>query len=181
MAEDKPVEQVPKTEEADAQKEEVKAEQEILNQNEKKCRKALSKLGLKQMDGFTRIALRKRDGVIFVMNNPDVFKSSESSYCCFGELKIEDPNQRMATAEAKKFQEEQKQQVMAAQASMAQASEKPAATAEASNEEAENEEGLTASHIDMVMNHASCSRNEAVRALRAANDDMIAAVMQLTQ
>ena len=123
MAEDKPVEQVPKTEEAEATKEEVKDEKndDHLSQGEKKCRKALSKLGLKQMDGFTRIALRKRDGVIFVMNNPDVFKSSESSYCCFGELKIEDPNQRMATAEAKKFQDEQRQQVMAAQTAMAEA------------------------------------------------------------
>ena len=66
--------------------------------------------------------------------------------------------------------------------SMSKSAEKPAeAKAEVSNEAAENEEGLTASHIDMVMNHASCSRNEAVRALRAANDDMIAAVMQLTQ
>ena len=66
--------------------------------------------------------------------------------------------------------------------SMSKSAEKAAEPkAEVSNEAAENEEGLTASHIDMVMNHASCSRNEAVRALRAANDDMIAAVMQLTQ
>merc|ERR1719473_1012075 len=80
-----------------------------LNRGEKKCRKALQKLGMKSVEGFTRISLRKRDGVIFVMNEPDVFKSTENSYCCFGELKIEDPNQRMQQMEAKKFTDEQQQ------------------------------------------------------------------------
>ncbi|TNV75763.1 hypothetical protein FGO68_gene5037 [Halteria grandinella] len=44
-----------------------------------------------------------------------------------------------------------------------------------------SEEGLTAQHIDMVMQHASCSRNTAIRVLRESNDDMVAAVMKLTQ
>merc|ERR1712166_1302876 len=155
-----------------------------LNRGEKKCRKALSKLGMKNCEGFTRISLRKRDGVIFVMNDPDVFKSSESSYCCFGELKIEDPNQRMQQMEAKKFGEGQAptQFLPEAEATkVVEESKNVAAAATGANEAPENEEGLTPSHIDMVMNHAGCSRNEAVRALRAANDDMIAAVMQLTQ
>merc|ERR1740139_221243 len=186
MTEDKPTETVvaaqeePKVEEVEAPvaNKYVNPERE-LTQGERKCRKALQKLGLKECDGFTRITLKKRDGVIFVMNDPDVFKSSENSYVAFGELKIEDPNQRAHDAAAQKFQEEQKASIMS---SMSKSAEKPAeAKAEVSNEAAENEEGLTASHIDMVMNHASCSRNEAVRALRAANDDMIAAVMQLTQ
>jgi len=153
-----------------------------LNRGEKKCRKALQKLGMKEMTGFTRVALRKRDGVIFIMNDPDVFKSSESSYVCFGELKIDDPNQRLPQMEANKFSDQQ-QQIAAAQAMAAQQQnpvEETKKVAE-SNEAPESEEGITASHIDMVMNHASCSRNEAIRALRTANDDMIAAVMQLTQ
>merc|ERR1711957_344678 len=77
--------------------------QRELTQGERKCRKALQKLGLKECDGFTRITLKKRDGVIFVMNDPDVFKSSENSYVAFGELKIEDPNQRAHDAAAQKF------------------------------------------------------------------------------
>ena len=58
---------------------------------------------MKECDGFTRITLKKRDGVIFVMNDPDVFKSSDASYVAFGELKIEDPNQRAHDAAAQKF------------------------------------------------------------------------------
>merc|ERR1719272_141068 len=164
--------------------EEAAAEEQKLNRGEKKCRKALSKLGMKACEGFTRISLRKRDGVIFVMNDPDVFKSSESSYCCFGELKIEDPNQRMQQMEAKKFGEGQAPTQILPEAEATKVIEETknvAAAATGANEAPENEEGLTPSHIDMVMNHAGCSRNEAVRALRAANDDMIAAVMQLTQ
>ena len=43
-----------------------------------------------------------------------------------------------------------------------------------------SEEGLTASNIDMVMQHTSCSRNEAIKALRKSNDDMVNAIMHLT-
>ena len=80
----------------------VKPERE-LTQGERKCRKALQKLGMKECDGYTRITLKKKDGVIFVMNDPDVFRSSEKAYVCFGELKIEDPNQRAHDDAAKRF------------------------------------------------------------------------------
>ena len=61
---------------------------------------------------------------------------------------------------------------------------KPAAKADDKAEDdsvALPEDGLTVQHIDMVMQHANCSRNKAIRALREANDDMVAAVMKLTQ
>ena len=35
------------------------------------------------------------------------------------------------------------------------------------------EEGLTPNHITMVMDHANCSRNAAIRVLRETNDDMV--------
>jgi len=38
---------------------------------------------------------------------------------------------------------------------------------------------LTPSHIDMLMDHCQCTRNAAVKALRACNDDMVTAVLQL--
>lgn len=151
------------------------ADDKKLNRGEKKCRKSLLKMGMKQLTGITRVSLRKRDGLIFVINDPEVLKSgsNETSYAIFGELKLEDPNQRLSQTEAKKFAE-------------AKAAE---ATKTAAKEEDKNvddsvplsEEGLTANHIDMVMQHANCSRNAAIRALRESNDDMVAAVMKLTQ
>ena len=49
-----------------------------------------------------------------------------------------------------------------------------------SDEPAESEDGITANHINMVMEHTNCSRNEAIRALKDSNDDMINAVMKLS-
>ena len=145
-----------------------------LNRGEKKCRKALLKLGMKQLTGITRVSLKKRDGLIFVINEPEVLKSTENaqSFAIFGELRLEDPNSRLSQSEAKKFTEKPAGEA------------KPAAKEEdkkAVDDSAPlSEEGLTAQHIDMVMQHANCSRNAAIRALRDANDDMVAAVMKLT-
>ncbi len=44
-----------------------------------------------------------------------------------------------------------------------------------------SEEGITPGHITMVMEHAGCTRNEAIQALRDSGDDMINAVMKLTK
>ena len=68
-----------------------------LNRGEKKCRKALLKIGMKQFAGVTRVTLRKRDGLIFVVNDPEVLRSEGDgkSFAVFGELKLEDPNTRL--------------------------------------------------------------------------------------
>ena len=59
------------------------------NRNEKKCRKSLLKVGMKQLTGITRITLKKRDGLIFVIDDPEVL-NLDASYAIFGELKLED-------------------------------------------------------------------------------------------
>ena len=61
------------------------------NRNEKKCRKSLIKVGMKQLTGITRITLKKRDGLIFVIDDPEVL-NLDASYAIFGELKLEDMN-----------------------------------------------------------------------------------------
>ena len=153
---------------------ENQGENKNLNRGEKKCRKALLKMGMKQLTGITRVALRKRDGLIFVINEPEVLKSAENatSFAIFGELRLEDPNSRLQQSEAKKFTEKP----------VAEA--KPASKDEAKVEDDGaplSEDGLTPDNINMVMGHAKCSRNEAIKALRETNDDMVAAVMKLTK
>ena len=61
------------------------------NRNEIKSRKALLKAGMKPESGFNRITLKKKDGLIFVIEKPEVL-SNGNSYCVFGELKIADMN-----------------------------------------------------------------------------------------
>merc|ERR1711920_1123114 len=143
------------------------------------------KLGMKQFAGITRVTLRKRDGYIFVINDPEVLKSADggNSFVCFGEIKIDDPNQRLQQAEAKRFAEQnaaQQAQKLAENATNAGSKPEAAKKSEA-NEEAANEDGLTPGHINMVMEHTGCTRNEAIGALRESNDDMINAVMKLTK
>merc|ERR1719506_3137085 len=76
------------------------------NRNEKKCRKALMKVGMKQLTGITRVTLKKRDGLIFVIDDPEVL-NLDNSYAIFGELKLEDLNQQMQKQQAQKFAEQQ--------------------------------------------------------------------------
>jgi nascent polypeptide-associated complex subunit alpha len=154
----------------------IAEEQKKLNRGEKKCRKSLLKLGMKQLTGITRVALKKRDGLIFVINDPEVLKSgtNENSYAIFGELKLEDPNSRLAQKEARNFAKD----IKATEATTAAKEEDKKAAVDDS--QPLSEEGLTPSHIDMVMQHTNCTRNAAIRALKETNDDMVQAVMKLT-
>lgn len=49
------------------------------------------KTGMKPVSGITRITLKKRDGLVFVIDDPEVL-NHENSYAVFGELKLEDLN-----------------------------------------------------------------------------------------
>ena len=132
------------------------------------------------MTGITRVTLKKRDGLIFVINDPEVLKSgtNDNSFAVFGELKLEDPNARLQTDEAKKFKD--RVQPAATSEAKADESKKEEDKKEGDNEAPESEEGITPNHIEMVMQHANCTRNVAIRALREAKDDMVEAVMKLT-
>lgn len=138
------------------------------NRGEKKCRKALMKVGMKPMAGITRVTLKKRDGLIFVIDDPEVL-ILDNSYAIFGELKLEDLNRQMQMEQAKKFAQQVPQKAAPAKVAAAEDNEAPL-----------NEDGLTQNHITMVMDHAQCSRNKAIKVLRETNDDMVQAVMKLT-
>lgn len=74
------------------------------SRGEKKARKMMSKLGLKQIVGVNRVTIRKSKNILFVINKPDVYKNPASdTYIIFGEAKIEDLNQQAQVAAAEKF------------------------------------------------------------------------------
>ena len=65
------------------------------SRGEKKARKIMSKLGLKQVTGVSRVTIRKSKNILFVINKPDVYKNPASdTYIVFGEAKIEDLSQQ---------------------------------------------------------------------------------------
>ncbi len=55
------------------------------SRGEKKARKIMSKLGLKQVAGVSRVTIRKSKNILFVINKPDVYKNPASdTYIVFG-------------------------------------------------------------------------------------------------
>jgi len=50
----------------------------VHSRNEKKARKSIGKLGLTRVPGITRVTLRRPKGILFVINQPEVYKSPSS-------------------------------------------------------------------------------------------------------
>uniref|UniRef100_K7FIJ4 NAC-A/B domain-containing protein n=1 Tax=Pelodiscus sinensis TaxID=13735 RepID=K7FIJ4_PELSI len=146
------------------------------SRSEKKARKAMSKLGLRQIHGVTRITIRKSKNILFVITKPDVFKSPASDiYIVFGEAKIEDLSQQVHKAAAEKFKVPMEHSPLITEAAPALAIKE-----ESEEEEEVDETGLEVRDIELVMAQANVSRPKAVRALRHNNNDIVNAIMELT-
>ena len=137
---------------------------------------------MKSMAGVTRVTLKKKDGIIFVINNPTVMRSGEdgSTFAVFGEIQIDDPTSRLNMQKAQEMAAQAQAQATAASADK---SAKPEATkaAAAGDDEAVDAEGVSEEHINMVIDHVNCNRATAIKALKEHNNDMVSAVMSLTQ
>jgi len=148
------------------------------SRSEKRARKALSKLGLKQVAGINRVTIRKSRTILFVISNPDVYRSpAGDTYVVFGEAKVEDLTQApviQGLDSIKKYREG--------------ASAQPTTSVVAEeDEEEENEdeatidtEGIEEKDIELVMQQANVSKSKAVKALRNNDNDIVNAIMELT-
>ncbi|TRY84739.1 hypothetical protein DNTS_027430 [Danionella cerebrum] len=145
------------------------------SRSEKKARKAMSKLGLRQVAGVTRVTIRKSKNILFVITKPDVYKSPASdTYIVFGEAKIEDLSQQAQLAAAEKFK------VQGESVSNIQENTQTPTVQEESEEEEVDETGVEVKDIELVMSQANVSRGKAVRALKNNNNDIVNAIMELT-
>jgi len=154
------------------------------SKSEKKARKAMSKLGLKQITGINRVTMRKSKNIIFVISKPDVYKSpSSDTYIVFGEAKVEDLSHQAQLAAADKFKHQGAGQAAAAgdAAAASAAAKKPETIAE---EEEDDEEvdatGVEEKDIEIVVTQSNVSRKRAIKALKNNNNDIINAIMELT-
>uniref|UniRef100_A0A8C2EFU0 NAC-A/B domain-containing protein n=1 Tax=Cyprinus carpio TaxID=7962 RepID=A0A8C2EFU0_CYPCA len=142
------------------------------SRSEKKARKAMSKLGLRQVAGVTRVTIRKSKNILFVITKPDVYKSPASdTYIVFGEAKIEDLSQQAQLAAAEKFK------VQGEAVSNIQENTQTPTVQEESEEEEVDETGVEVKDIELVMSQANVSRAKAVRALKNNNNDIVNAIM----
>ncbi|KAJ5109949.1 hypothetical protein N7532_002594 [Penicillium argentinense] len=199
--EELPDEEVPKTnvEDSDSESEAgdanipAGASVAIHSRGEKKARKAIAKLGLKHVPGITRITMRRPKNILFVVNQPDVYKSPSSNiWIIFGEAKIEDLN---AQAQASAAQQLAAQEAAGEHAGhdhdhdhdhgkgkepVTDLGTKKEPEEEEDDGEEVDESGLEAKDIDLVMAQASVSRKKAVKALRENDNDIVNSIMALS-
>merc|ERR1711935_111334 len=146
------------------------------SRSEKKARKAMSKLGLKQVQGVSRVTIRKSKNILFVISRPDVYKSPASdTYIVFGEAKIEDLSQQAQVRAVDQFKNPEAS-MMPSEMPAAQ----PAIAEESEEEEEIDETGVEAKDIELVMSQANVSRAKAVKALKNNGNDIVNAIMELT-
>merc|ERR1711892_568025 len=145
------------------------------SRGEKKARKIMSKLGLKQVTGVSRVTIRKSNNILFVITKPDVYKNpSSDTYIVFGEAKIEDLSQQAQMEAANKFKAAEVPQVPDAGVAAAQA------VAEDDDDEEVEADGVEEKDIELVMSQANVSRGKAVKALKNNTNDIVNAIMELT-
>lgn len=142
------------------------------SRSEKKSRKAMLKLGMKSITGVSRVTVKKSKNILFVISKPDVFKSPASdTYVIFGEAKIEDLSSQLQSQAAEQFKAPDLSSVIPnSGASIA---------AHDENEDCD-ETGVEPKDIELVMTQAGVTRAKAVKALKAADGDIVSAIMELT-
>merc|ERR1712008_389550 len=152
------------------------------SRGEKKARKIMSKLGLKQVAGVSRVTIRKSKNILFVIAKPDVYKNPASdTYIVFGEAKIEDLSQQAQMEAAQKFKAAEAPQPseMGGTGTTGAAAPQPAIPEDDEDEEVD-EEGVEDKDIELVMSQANVSRSKAVKALKNNSNDIVNAIMELT-
>ncbi|EEP78719.1 ATP synthase D chain, mitochondrial [Uncinocarpus reesii 1704] len=158
----------------------------VHSRNEKKARKAIGKLGLKHVPGITRVTLRRPKNILFVINQPDVYRSpSSNTWIIFGEAKIEDLNsqaqasaaQQLSAAEAGNGEHAGHEHIDLGKGKAAETEKKE----EEEEEEGETDEtGLEAKDIELVMAQANVSRSKAIKALKENDNDIVNSIMALS-
>ena len=157
----------------------------VHSRNEKKARKALAKLGLKKVHGIVRVTLCRTKSVVFVIQNPDVYKHPHSnSYVIFGEAKVEDMGLAAQAQAARNFKAGSSAEIESHLKEYAESMKMGGGSSSAKIEEDDDGEvdatGLDDKDITMLMEQASVSRNKAVRTLKENDGDIVNSIMALS-
>ena len=148
---------------------------QTINRNEKKVRKAMSRLDMRPVPGIVRAVMKTRGGNFFI-EKPDVYMSGKSNqtYVIFGEAR-QQQQPSLASLAQKNAAEQAVESVL-----RQHDAEKTTTEADVTEEEDLNEEGLEAKDIELVMAQASVEKSVAIKALRENDGDLVNAIMSLT-
>ncbi|EPE26682.1 hypothetical protein GLAREA_02595 [Glarea lozoyensis ATCC 20868] len=163
----------------------------VHSRNEKKARKSIAKLGLTRVPGITRVTLRRPKNILFVINQPEVWKSPTSNtYIVFGEAKIEDLNSQAQASAAQQIAAESHDHAGHDHSGHDHDHDhgkgKAIDTGDDKKDDDEDDgeevdaEGLEDKDIELVMTQASVSRKKAVKALKENDNDIVNSIMALS-
>merc|ERR1711861_118392 len=152
------------------------------SRSEKKSRKAMQKLGMKPVPGIVRVTVKKSKNILFVIKEPDVFKTNSDSakapatYIVFGKAEIEDLSAQATSAAVEQFK--------APGAGLdAAGGDDAAALLEAGDGDDDGDEdagGLDDNDIELVVKQAGVSKAKAIKALKQNDNDVVNAIMALS-
>merc|ERR1711968_342237 len=152
------------------------------SRSEKKSRKAMAKLGMKPVPGIIRVTVKKSKNILFVIKEPDVFKTNSDSakapatYIVFGKAEIEDLSAQATSAAVEQFK--------APGAGLdAAGGDDAAALLEAGDGDDDGDEdagGLDDNDIELVVKQAGVSKAKAIKALKQNDNDVVNAIMALS-
>merc|ERR1719473_1994924 len=148
------------------------------SRSEKKSRKAMQKLGMKPVPGIVRVTVKKSKNILFVIKEPDVFKTNDSNpkgpqtFIVFGKAEIEDLSQQATNAAVEQFKPP----------SASDVSKAPELVEEVDGDDDGDEDAgdLDENDIDLVVKQAGVSRGKAIKALKLNEKDVVNAIMALS-
>ncbi|CCU82274.1 nascent polypeptide-associated complex alpha polypeptide [Blumeria hordei DH14] len=165
----------------------------VHSRNEKKARKSIAKLGLVKVPGITRVTLRRPKNILFVINQPEVYKSpSSNTYIVFGEAKIEDLNSQVQPTAAHQHVSAESYEHSghdhsghdhshdSGKGKSSESDDKKDNDDDDDDGEEIDETGLEIKDIELVMTQANVSRKKAVKALKENDNDIVNSIMALS-
>lgn len=155
----------------------------ILNKNEQKAKEMIAKFGLKQIPGIQRVTFRKNDNQIYAVEKPEVYRSQGGNYIVFGEPKIDDFTQKLASAQQEMQTVSGDKSPLDIQNDMQLAADElKDAASEIEDDEAPVDTGdIPADDIELVASQANVSINKAAKALKDHSGDIVNAIMSLSK
>merc|ERR1712017_27036 len=150
------------------------------SRSEKKSRKAMQKLGMKPVPGIIRVTVKKSKSILFVIKEPDVFKTSSdnpkspATYIVFGKAEIEDLSAQATSAAVEQFK------APGAGLEVGADDAPKLEVAEGDDEADEDAAGLDENDIELVVKQAGVTKAKAIKALKQNENDVVNAIMALS-
>lgn len=154
--------------------------------HEKKVRKALSGIGLKDAAGFSQMAVRNGKSMMLIIKNPDVMKVTSgkggATYAVFGKVEVEDANAKQQQAQQLMEQIRAMQEKQGAKEGEDDSDDECPDLAEVTFGEEEKAEigDLSEDDVKLVIDQAGVTRNKAISALKENDGDVVNAIMSLS-